>query len=140
MSKRKRANSFEPNPLDTRAGGQGRLDNQMDPDFLTGSPKQVYLGRSRLESAPSDRRLCKTTCTIVVLGEDMDRLLQQIQSPDSFATSQCEQNSFSFTSISEAMDVDRKLRATVDCWARKQNFEADVDYMLLSQVKGKGKA
>jgi hypothetical protein len=137
--RRRLCSGVEPNLFDTRADGPS--NNQRGKDLPPGSPKQVCLAKSRLKSMPSDTRLCRTACTISIFGEEMGRLLEQGQTSDSFATGEGGRSSWDFKSMAEAMDVDQRLRATVMSWAKKQNLDARlVEYTLLSQVKGKGKA
>lgn len=123
----------------TRADGPS--NDQRGKDLPPGSPKQACLAKSRLKSMPNDTTLCRTACTISILGEEMGRLLEQGQASESFTIGDGGRSSWDFKSIAEAMDVDQRLRAIVISWAEKQNFDASVvEYTFLSQVKGKGRA
>lgn len=139
LKRRRLCSGVEPDLSDTRADGPSY--DQSGKDLPSGYPKQVCLAKSRLKSIPSDTRLCRTACTISILGEEMGRLLEQVQTSGPFAISESGRSSWDFNSMAEAMDVDQRLRATVTAWAKKQNLDANVvEYTLLSQVKGKSRA
>lgn len=136
-SKRIRPGSVvEPDLHAKKAGGQ------RESDFLTGSPKGMSLGRGRLRSGPSNKRLCRMVCTVGIHDKYLDHLLKQPQTSDLLGTGECtsRRSGLSFRSVSEAMEVDRKLRTAVESWQRKECLQTDVEYTLLSHVKGKGRA
>ncbi|PHH86378.1 hypothetical protein CDD83_10325 [Cordyceps sp. RAO-2017] len=100
-------------------------------------PKRMWSSRLPLERMPEQSRTQATARTVRSSCDEVRRLMGQQCAVDGYVDCGRLAAALPFRDMAEAQLVDGRLRRAVEAWAVRTGCEAELDFTLLWEAKGK---